>query len=437
MRNKIKIFMFLAVWAFAFTSCDDDENLDVTLGFSFTPEENIQVGDTVYFTNNSISNMDVVYEWDFGDGSTSTEESPKHVYTEPGIYDVTLGITEGQSLKSVSVQLSVDADLAYIINYGSYSGDKSTITSYNKYADEVQNGYYKTVNGVDMVSNVQYAYNYNGNIYLMNNNADGISWVDTKTFEQTTNAISDDFVKPRYCIGYGDFLYVSCYEGDVWYDSSLGYISKFNLNTKNVEKIELPGGPEGMAIVNGKLYVALRYGKQIAVIDLATEAVSHIDVAGQPVFFRKDPENNLYVSITRNWDDTEAQAGIGFLNTESNLLGATYPLEGIGNTYDNVIDANSDFSKIYVSHTTSTDFTTWIPTGSIAVFDVASRQFESENLVDGIDGINGVQVLEDKIISYVSPSTTSSGKAIVYSADGEKLAEHAAGISPILMVQSK
>ena len=34
----------------------------------------------------------VSYEWDFGDGNTSTEEDPSHVYEEPGVYTVCLTV---------------------------------------------------------------------------------------------------------------------------------------------------------------------------------------------------------------------------------------------------------------------------------------------------------------------------------------------------------
>lgn len=435
MKNKIKIFMLLAVAAIMLASCDDEDPINLVSCFTISPEENIQVGDTAYFHNCSEEALN--YIWDFGDGVTSTEAEPYHIYTEPGIYDVSLLANNGGISGYAYGKVNVDADLSYVVNYGSYGGDKSTITAFDKYADELQNGYYKTVNGVDMVSNVQYAYNYKGNIYFLNNNADGISWVDAKSFEQTSNAIADDFVKPRHCIGYGDYLYVSCYGGDAWTDVSLGYIAKFNLNTKSVEKNDMPGGPEGLEIVDGKLYVALRYGKRIASIDLATEAVSQFDVAGQPVFFEKDPQNNLYVVITRNWDDYETQTGVGYFNTQTNTLESTYPVEGIGNTYDNVIDANSDFTKLYVSFTTSTDYTTWVSTGSIGVFDVSNKQFESENLVDGIVGNNGVQVMGDKVFSFVSESTTSNGKAVTYTTDGAKVKEYETGISPIMLLSTK
>lgn len=43
---------------------------------------------TVDFTNQSTNA--VTYLWDFGDGSTSPQENPTHVYQSPGMYDVTL-----------------------------------------------------------------------------------------------------------------------------------------------------------------------------------------------------------------------------------------------------------------------------------------------------------------------------------------------------------
>ena len=36
--------------------------------------------------------MAIVYHWDFGDGSSSTEEVPTHEYTYPGRYTVTLTV---------------------------------------------------------------------------------------------------------------------------------------------------------------------------------------------------------------------------------------------------------------------------------------------------------------------------------------------------------
>jgi len=50
-------------------------------------------GEAVWFQNQS--QFGDTYLWDFGDGTTSTEESPVHFYAVPGYYTVTLSVTNG------------------------------------------------------------------------------------------------------------------------------------------------------------------------------------------------------------------------------------------------------------------------------------------------------------------------------------------------------
>lgn len=59
---------------------------------------------TISFTNETQYGQS--YEWDFGDGATSTEENPKHTYHSLGEYTVTLNATSGFGC-SVSVQSTV------------------------------------------------------------------------------------------------------------------------------------------------------------------------------------------------------------------------------------------------------------------------------------------------------------------------------------------
>ena len=60
---------------------------------------------TVNFTSNT--NTKVSYLWDFGDGTTSTEKDPSHVFPGPGDYDVVLTVSNScgtmQSTKTVTV----------------------------------------------------------------------------------------------------------------------------------------------------------------------------------------------------------------------------------------------------------------------------------------------------------------------------------------------
>lgn len=57
-------------------------------------------GDTIHFTSNSNNNgsdkpNNNTYLWDFGDNTTSTAMNPWHIYTEKGVYNVTLSVTNG------------------------------------------------------------------------------------------------------------------------------------------------------------------------------------------------------------------------------------------------------------------------------------------------------------------------------------------------------
>jgi PKD repeat protein len=59
----------------------------------FTADERVGTAPfTVQFTDLSTGNP-TTWSWDFGDGGTSTEQNPSHVYKNEGAYDVTLTVT--------------------------------------------------------------------------------------------------------------------------------------------------------------------------------------------------------------------------------------------------------------------------------------------------------------------------------------------------------
>lgn len=107
------------------------------------------------------------WRWDFGDGKTSTEQNPPHIYTTPGKYDVTLIVTNfagcEDTLKKAEyveidgpngdaifdldslcipqeVKFDVDFEntLFYILNYG--DGDIISYT-YSEFPDSVKHNY--------------------------------------------------------------------------------------------------------------------------------------------------------------------------------------------------------------------------------------------------------------------------------------------------------
>lgn len=53
------------------------------------------VGKEVYFTNLTEAPTGTIYQWGFGDGNHSSDESPHHTYNSTGFYKVTLTATSG------------------------------------------------------------------------------------------------------------------------------------------------------------------------------------------------------------------------------------------------------------------------------------------------------------------------------------------------------
>jgi PKD repeat protein len=96
--------------------------------FSFTPA-GPQVNQTVQFTDLSTDADGTVtgWDWDFGDGGTSTDQNPTHKYTAVGIYTVALTVTDndGTSSTELKKQISVGQAGAAIVTY-SYPNPSST-----------------------------------------------------------------------------------------------------------------------------------------------------------------------------------------------------------------------------------------------------------------------------------------------------------------------
>ncbi len=87
--NKARLIFFIAS-AVVISSCSKKPEAKFTAS-NKTP----LVDEVVSFTNSSTKSL--TYLWDFGDGNSSTEQSPKHLYDTEGTYKVTLtAYTNGQ-----------------------------------------------------------------------------------------------------------------------------------------------------------------------------------------------------------------------------------------------------------------------------------------------------------------------------------------------------
>jgi PKD repeat protein len=83
----------------------------VSAAFAFAPVS-VTVGSSVAFNDQS-SGAPTSWLWSFGDGSSSTQQNPSHVFAAAGAYTVTLTASNGSSSAAASRQVVVSADLTY------------------------------------------------------------------------------------------------------------------------------------------------------------------------------------------------------------------------------------------------------------------------------------------------------------------------------------
>jgi PKD repeat protein len=95
---------------------------------SFSADKNfLYEGETVTFTNSSLDAESI--EWDFGDGTTSTELSPKKTFEKQGDYTVSL-IAYSKKRKKTSVEgTTIHVDKAYVS--ATVNGDPLYMTMLN------------------------------------------------------------------------------------------------------------------------------------------------------------------------------------------------------------------------------------------------------------------------------------------------------------------
>lgn len=108
--NHLLLFAFSFV--FIFTSCKkEDDPLAPTACFEIP--EVIEAGTPAQFSSACSENADSIM-WTFGDGSSSTQEDPTHVFNSDGTFTVTLTVTSPNGQTNTSVQqVNVEAPAFY------------------------------------------------------------------------------------------------------------------------------------------------------------------------------------------------------------------------------------------------------------------------------------------------------------------------------------
>lgn len=321
---------------------------------------------------------------------------------------------------------------AYFLNYGAFGHGGSSITRYDFRKDVNTNNYFQAQNpGIILNSNIQYGATYKDSVYLIGNMTDELISLDLY-FRPGGNAIREGLANPRYFVGEGDLLYISCWGAKPDYKTMPdSYIAVYNTKTRKVErKIDLPGGPEGLALANGKLYAALNYIPKVAVIDLSTEGITSIDLPAVSTYFVSDADNNLYLAIASY--DPGAETGLAYINTSTDELEHNYKLPGVSTTYASILAKNSNAGTLYLTAASWVEEGTnnRVQKGAIWSFDTETKEFSE--FITGLEGAQGIVVnpVNNDVYILLSPSAVEAGEVAIYNAKGEHQKDINVGVSP-------
>jgi PKD repeat protein len=78
--------------------CANFESMKDTITFNFL---------SCFFIDKSMGENIISWRWNFGDGGISIEKNPRHLYSEPGVYDVTLTVSDKPCLQQSGVSTIV------------------------------------------------------------------------------------------------------------------------------------------------------------------------------------------------------------------------------------------------------------------------------------------------------------------------------------------
>ena len=143
----------------------------LSASFSLSPVSPA-VGQAVQFTDTSTGSP-TSWQWNFGDGTSSTARNPSHSYTTVGTKTVTLNVNNGLDSSSVNRTIAVVTSTAIIVNHTSIKLNSIPETYINQAKQTLHIAYGTTSNGSQIVfgmteliswvgGGIKYNYNFGG-----------------------------------------------------------------------------------------------------------------------------------------------------------------------------------------------------------------------------------------------------------------------------------
>jgi PKD repeat protein len=132
-KTMKKYYYILIIFSLAITSCEITPN-----AFFYSDKVNVQIGEKVFFTNDSY-NADE-FEWDFGDGTYSSAVNPVHTYNSSGTFEVILTAyarmgNSDKAYQTIDVVIPTTLEIEVLEYYDKYPVKNASVILYSTLRD--------------------------------------------------------------------------------------------------------------------------------------------------------------------------------------------------------------------------------------------------------------------------------------------------------------
>jgi len=309
-----------------------------------------------------------------------------------------------------------------VLNEGLFNQNNSTLSWINTNDHSVSNSFFedKTNRGLGDTGND--LKRYGGKIYIVVNVSSTVEILDATTGKslQQISMINNNVPKqPRSIAFYGSKAYVSCYDG---------YVDVIDTTTLTItQRILVGSNPEGLAVSNGKLYVANSGGlnspnvdSTVSVIDLTNNSeLLKIVVGKNPGSVCVDNQGDVYVISRGNYSSIPSR--MHKINPQTDTKETSFTFDAAG-----ICPMNDHFLISYYNYSSGAS--------SIGLFDTQTEQLVIANYINttNITTLYGVHYSTSTNTIYCSDanSFTNTGSIHLFSAIGNFIRTYNVGLNP-------
>ncbi|MBP5412524.1 MAG: hypothetical protein J6Y47_04615 [Bacteroidales bacterium] len=272
---------------------------------------------------------------------------------------------------------------------------------------------------------------YGSKLYIAVDNSNMVEVVDVNTGKSLSQIMFKNQTfegvtvgNPRHLTAYNGKVYVSCYTG---------HVASIDTTSYGIDKIAKVGkNPEGLVVVNDKLYVCNSGGLDYGVYDTTVSVVnintmteeSTITVVVNPAKIAADNNGNVYVVSYGNYADVDAS--FQKINTNTNMVEKEYDLKPTN------FCISGNYAYVY-----GTDWSTY--QSFIKVVDLVSDVVIGDFIQDDTEirlpyGIMVDQSTQDVYISDALDCATN-GDVYCFDKNGKKRFSFEVGINPNTIIR--